>query len=244
MRTMKTVLLAGLLLFLAPPVLRAQTPNISEAPKVIQELAASIQGKRSDGVRAAIIERLGSAQREIGSGYRIEEWDVPEGVLTFHPATGPTFLDLKTKKYFRLPRTSNPAASNILKSYEMFTLPDPTNHGNQFWLGNLKFESNSTYRFIDSGQNLNQRAAQAENFFMLHPAGTVEVRYVAPITRDTVLESVGEGATIARLVFRSADHKHTATFSITSSERARRLVFAADKPLSFYMDTSWKNFWR
>jgi hypothetical protein len=227
--------------------LRAQAPNIAEAPKAIRELSASIQGKSSDEVRAAIIERFGTAQRDIGSGYRIEQWDTSDGVLTFHPTMGPIFRNPKTEKYFRLLRTTNLAASNILRSYEMTTLPDPTNHGTRFWLGNVKFGTNATYQFTDSGQNLKQRAAQTENFFMLHPAGTVEVRYLAPTTPDTLLESVAEGTTIAHLVFSSSDHKHKATFSITCSEQARHLVFRADKadkPLSFYMDTSWKNFWR
>ena len=243
-RTVKTSLLAVLLLLMALPVTRAQAPDISNAPKAMQELSASIQGKRSDEVRAAIIERLGPAQRNVGSGYRIEQWDTADGVLTFHPATGPTFSDPKTKTCFRLLRTSNPAAANILQSYEMMTLPDPANHGTQCWLGNIKFGRNATYQFTDSGQFPKQRAAQTENFFMLHPNGTVEVRYVAPITPVTLLESVAEGATIAHLVFGSADHKHQATFSITSSERARNLVFGSDKPLTFYMDTSWRSFWR
>lgn len=79
---------------------------------------------------------------------------------------------------------------------------------------------------------------------MLHPAGTVEVRYVHPVAAETLLESVVEGTTIAHLVFTSKDSKHHATFSITSSERSRRLVFGADKPISFYMDSGWRNFWR
>jgi hypothetical protein len=241
---MKTPLFVVLLLLSALSVTKAQAPDISKAPKAIQELAASIQGKSSDEVRTVIIERFGPAQRDVGSGVRIEQWDIAGGVLTFHPGTGPFFSDAKTRTYIRLLRTNNPAGANILASYEMTTLPDPANHGTRFWLGNLKFGPNATYRFTDSGQHPKQRAAQTDNFFLLHPAGTVEVRYVAPITPDTLLESVAEGATVAHLVFNSSDHKHQAAFSITSSERERRLVFGADKPLPFCMDTSWKNFWR
>lgn len=121
---MKTTLLSVLLLLMALVVAKAQAPKISDAPEAIQELSASIQGKRSDEVRAAIIERLGPPQRNIGSGFRIEQWDTSGGVLTLHPATGPTFSETKTKTLFRLLRTSNPAAANILDSYEMMTLPD------------------------------------------------------------------------------------------------------------------------
>lgn len=234
---MKSILVAVLLLL-------CSAADAGELPKAIQELAASIQGKSREAVRAAIIERFGATQRNVGSGVRIEEWSLPEGVLRFHPGIGPTFLDSRTHRHFWLLRTSNPAASNILQSYEMVTLADPTNHGSQYWLGDIGFGSDSTYRFIDSGQHLDHRAAQTENFFILHPSGTVEVRYVGSTTADTPLESVKEGDVVAHLVFTSDDHEHTATFFITSSERKRRLIFGADKPLSFYMDTGWQNYWR
>jgi hypothetical protein len=222
--------------------MRASPADITDAPKPIQELASKIQGKSPAEIRAVIIGSSGPPQRNVGSGLRIEQWDRSDGVLTFHPWTGPTFFDKKAQKFFRLLQTHNPAGSNILDGYEMMTLPDP--NGSCLWLGNVKFGPKSAYKFVDSRQFRDQRAAQTGNFFMLHPSGSVEVRYVAPVTRGTLLESVAEGATVAQLVFTSADHKHQATFSITSSERERRLVFGADKPLSFQMDTSWKNFWR
>ena len=68
--------------------------------------------------------------------------------------------------------------------------------------------------------------------------------YRPPVTPDTLLESLAEGTTVADLVFTSADGKHQATFSITSSERSRSLDFSADKPLAFVLDTSWKSFWK
>jgi hypothetical protein len=241
---MKPALVASLLLCLALPAIKAQPANVSELPQAIQELAARIQGKSPAEVHAAIIKRFGAAQRNVGSGIRIELWHLPEGELTFHPGVGPTFSNSTTKQRFWLLRTTNPVASNVLQSYEMLTLADPANHGSQFWLGNLEFGSNSTYRFIDSGQNLDHRAAQTENFFLRHPSGIVEVRYVGSNTPDTELESVAEGTTVAHLVFTSSDHKHTATFFITSSERERRLVFGADEPLSFHMATGWQSYWR
>ena len=62
-------------------------------------------------VRAAIIQRFGNAPRNVGSGVRIEVWQLPEGSLRFHPDVGPTFLDSKTKRQFWLLRTSNSVAS-------------------------------------------------------------------------------------------------------------------------------------
>jgi len=238
---MKRALVATFLLCFALPASQAQTSGISEAPAAIQELAASIQGKYPEEVHAAIVARFGAAKRDVGSGVRIEEWQVAGGLLEFHPNVGPTFLDAKTGQRFWLLRTSNPAAANILQSYEMVTLADPANHGSQFWLGNLTFGPESTYRFIDSGANLEHRAAQIDNFFMLHPDGTVEVRYVGSTKADTLLESLAEGSTVARLVFTSG--AHSATFSVTSSARERRLAFKADEPLSFELHTGWKKYW-
>ena len=241
---MRTASLATVLILAAHAISLAQAPAISDAPKAVQDLAAEIRGKSSDETRTAIIARLGPAKRNVGSGFRIEQWDLPEGVLTFHPGTGPTFAERKTKKTFHLIQTKNPAGANLLSGYEMTTVPDPKNHGNCFWIGNLKFGPGKAYRFVDSGQNTTFRDAQGQNFFMQHPAGTVEVRYVAPTAADTLLESLAEGATVAHLVFTSADKKGHATFSITSSERSRRLIFGDEKPLPFAMDTGWKNFWR
>ncbi len=148
-----------------------------------------------------------------------------------------SLIVLRDRLVFTFLRTSNPAAAYILQSDEMITLPEPADHGTQYWLGNIKFARDSTYQFVDSGQFPKQRAAQTENFFILHPTGTVEVRYVAPITPDSLLESVAEGATIAHLVFTAVDLRRQATFSIASSERARNLVFTSDKLLTLYMDT-------
>src|SRR6185503_10499349 len=113
--------------------------------------------------------------------------------------------------------------------FEMTTASDPKNHGNRFWIGNVSFGSNSTYRYEKQGEFefADKRVSQASNFFVLHPTGTVEVRYVAPITADSLLESLPEGATVANLVFTPADRGQPATFSIKSSEQNRRLVFSS-----------------
>ena len=218
--------------------------DIADAPKAIQELAAGIQGKSPAEVRAAIIARFGPAQRDIGSGLSIEQWDTSQGVLTLNAGMGPTFSDPKEKKLFRLLRTTNLVHANLLQSYDMATLHDPANNGMSYGLGTLRFDADMTYRFEDSGQHRDQRGAQAENFFLRHPEGKVAVRYAASISPDTLLEKVTEGAVIAYLTFTSADGKTQATFAVTSSGRVRRLRFWGDKALPFVLDAWWKNFWR
>ena len=244
MKHICTVAVLTFLPFVFASAARAQAPKISDAPQSIRELSSVIQGKRPDDARAEIIKRLGKPHRDVGSGVRIEQWDLPEGVLTFHPGTGPAFADAKAGKIIRLVQTSNPAGSNILTGYEMTTTPDPKNHGTRFWLGNLEFGRGASYRFTDSGQHSGKRDGQAGNFFMLHPAGTVEIRYDAPVTADTLLETLAGGTVVAHLIFTSADRAGRATFSIRSSERDRTLAFGADTPLPFAMNAGWKNHWR
>lgn len=123
----------------------------------------------------------------------------------------------------------------------MTTLPNSSR--TSFYLGYLEFGPNSTYQFRDSGQHHDQRSAQTENFFIRYPTGVVEVHYAASIVPSTLLESVPEGAIVATLVFKSADRKDQATFSITSSELGRRLDFRSDKPLTFNMNKSWESHW-
>jgi hypothetical protein len=236
--------LTAVLLILAAPTLAGMSEHPYCAPEAIQALAVKIQGKAPAEVRGEIIRRFGSNPRHIGSGIRIEAWQLPEGVLVFNPLVGPTFTDAKTKRQCWLIRTTNLAGTNIWQSYEMFTLPDASNHGNQFWLGNLDLSSDETYRFSDSDQFPDQRSNQAENFFMRRPRGKVHVQYEMPTSPDTPLESLEEGVVVARVIFTSSEDNETATFSIASSEQDRRLVFRADTPLSFSMAPGWQSYWQ
>jgi hypothetical protein len=241
---MTTATTLAYLLFASLGGVPAAVAPISDAPKAIQELAAAIQGKDSDTVHAEIIRRFGFADRDVGSGFRIEKWDLSGGVLTFHPMSGPTFVDAKTDKFFRLLRTTNLAGDNLLQRYSMMTLPDPQNNGSQYWLGSVEFGADGTYRFVDGRAFPEELAKQRDNFFVLYPAGKVVVRYAPPITAETRLETLPENSVVAHFDFTSDDGNHRATFSIKSSERFRTLAFTADQRLTFEMDTSWRNFWR
>lgn len=109
---------------------------------------------------------------------------------------------------------------------------------------NAREWADDSYKFIDSGQFPEHRQAQARNFFMLHPSGTVEVRYMAPVKHDTLLESMKDDSPIAQLVFTPSDEKQPTTFSIISSERLRSLQFKTEPPLSFILEASWLSFWK
>lgn len=205
----------------------------------IRELAKAIQGKEREKVWEIISERLGPPHRDVGSGVSIPQWDVFGGVFTYQDESGPVFVDHELGVYFQLLRTTNLVKENLLRGYEMMTLEDSYN--TQYWLGNIEFKADLSYEFTDSEFFPRLRAAQSQNYFMLHPAGKVAIRYADGIGPETKLENLPEPALIAHLTFTSVDGKAEATYQIISS--GRRLTFASDEPLSFDMDRSWNNFW-
>ena len=239
--TCRVIAAVLLLLLAAAPVMRAEEPSVGQAPQPMRELAAAIQGKSAGFIRGEIVRRFGQPQRDVGSGFRIEQWDVAGGVLTFHQTLGPTFADKKTGTTIHLLKSVNRAGANVIQSYEMTTLPDPANHGNRFWIGNLGFGPKNEYLFRDSEQNLNERGKPNGNFFLAHPRGSYRLSYAEGIGPDTPLESLAEGALVARIVFTSTAGGAQTEFSITSSGQGRRLSFTAASPPPFVMDTSWRD---
>ena len=176
-------------------------------------------------VRAAIISRLGPPQRNVGSGLRIEQWDIAGGALTFHPYRGPTFSDPKTKKTLYLLPTANPVQVNLLQTYDMTTLPDPTNHRTRFWIGTLKIGTDQTYQFVESFQHIHEPRLHTETFFLRHPMGKVAIRYANSISSGTLLETMPEAFPLARGVFQERHHMESfaALFEESLSRKEMRI---------------------
>jgi hypothetical protein len=206
----------------------------------IDALTSEIQGLEPAEVRAAIVRRFGSPARDIGSGLSIEQWDVAGGVLTFHPLTGPTFA--KDEVSTRLIRTTNPAGDCLVGSYEMTTLPDPANHGNCFWLGNVALNSEGRYRFT-GGPNGSPRPGQEDNYFMRHPEGTARVEYAAGVTPRTRLEDLADSTRVATVTF-ACDGGGSMSYMIVAHGSSMRLAFEGSEPLSFRMNKGWVSYWR
>jgi hypothetical protein len=227
---MVTLLAAGLLCLGSP---KPQTPNV-------ETLKAEIQGKKPDEVRALIIRRFGPPAREVGSGFQIEQWDVDGGVLTFHPLTGPTFS--KGGVQTRLIRTTNRAELCLFGSYEMTTLPEGPN-GMEYWLGDVSLATDSRYRFTDSGNNLDHRDGQRDNFFMLHPHGSAQVNYASGVSPKTRLEDLPDGSLVATVRFTAPDRRSSAVYRIVAYRTSMSLVFEGEA-LPFRMEKEWVNYWR
>jgi hypothetical protein len=204
----------------------------------LDALRAEIQGKQPDEVRTLIIRRFGPPARTVGSGFRIEQWDVEGGVLTFHPASGPSFD--KGREGTWLMHTNNPVGLCLFGGYQMLNKPEAPD-GMQYYLGDLSMTWDSTYIFLDSKAFPERR--QTNSFFTLHPTGRVEIKYAPRITGDTRLEDVPDGSLVATLTFVAAQSQSTKVYRIVADHTERRLRFAGED-LPFEMDKSWVNFWR
>jgi hypothetical protein len=226
----------------SPPDAAEARGGSAQLPPPVQQLKELLQGKSPDEIRKLMIERFGSAPRDVGSGVRIEQWDVADGVLTFHSACGPTFTP-KGQSTIHLLATHNPVRKNILGSYEMVSVAADDPSSTRRWLGNLHIEPDLSYCYKDSGRFPVENAHQAANFFTLHPVGTVEIQYGRGITDETLIETLPTGSVIAWLHFRAVDGNSQQSFTITTHEPARRLVFGASTPLAFEMDKAWESSW-
>ncbi len=86
--------------------------HLNEAPKAIQNLARSIQGKNHAQIRSIFIQRFGPSQHK-GSGLDIEFWDVEEGSLVV--AVGMNIAAHPPRRSVRaeLPHTAPPSDTSV-----------------------------------------------------------------------------------------------------------------------------------
>jgi len=203
-------------------------------------LEAEIQGKQPDEVRDLIIRRLGPPPRILGSGFRIEAWDVDGGVLIFHPASGPSFE--KDGKLAWLMHTVNPAGLCLYGHYEMRAKPEPPD-GLEYYLGDLYVAWDSSYVFAFNPARIEGRKSQADNFFVLHPRGRIEMKYASGVTAESRLEDVPDRTLVATLTFVAEHFRSAKVYQILADHTGRMLRFAGE-PMPFEMDKGWVNYWR
>ena len=217
--------------------------------QVVEALKEKIQGRKEpQEIFKAIVSLLGEPDRDIGSGLWIPQWDMPGGVLTFHPFTGPIFQD-ETGKVTWLLNTTNELGANIVGNYEMTTVPDLDNYGNSYWLGNLELRTDGTYEYTDSNVNLEHRQHQQDNFFIKNPKGTYAIAYLAGLTGMTLLEDLESNTYVATLEFRAERKQGEAnsgeSFLVWIDTETRVLYLSAtvSKIETYRLEKSWDNFW-
>lgn len=219
---------------------------VSQLPPQIQEAKELLKGKPRGEIRQIMIERFGRAQRFDyirETRIPIDQWDIAGGKLAFNPLFGPSFTPEGQERIW-LCKTHNPVITNLLGSYEMdnrLATADGTER--HCWLGTLEIKADLSYAYKDSGQFPEQSARQTSNFFYLHPTGKVEIKYVAGITNETLLEELASKSVVAWLHFQSGDGRARQTFTITIIAPSRQLVFGASEPLSFNMQKYWESDW-
>lgn len=208
----------------------------------VTRLTAALRGvKDADGARAVLVQLLGEPNRVVGSGLRIEKWDLPGGEVTLHPMRGPTFT-LPEGRMIWLLETRNPLRESLLGSYEMTTRPDMENQGTVYWLGILDLREDGTYLFQDSGANLDHREDQENNFFLVNPAGKFEVVYATGLAADTLLESIATERAVAEVSF-SSGSEGPIEFYLVSDPEGRTLQLASSYKMPSELDGSWKHWW-
>lgn len=215
----------------------------SARARVVERVAGDLKRVRTwEEARDIIEAQFGEADRDIGSGFGIEQWDLDDGVLTLHQACGPTFAPASGGAIW-LVETCNPLEENLLGGYEMMTVPESRPNGGYCWLGNVELRQDGTYRFIDSRSNLDRRAGQENNFFMLQPEGRFEIVYAAGLAPGTLLETLSEAVVVADVMFTSKGGGRTARYLIVGDPAARTLRFAANEEMEFQMYRGWDSYW-
>jgi hypothetical protein len=210
---------------------------LRDSPTSIQTLAKEIRDKSDDEIEAIVTKQFGVG-RDVGSGVRILQWDVENGVLTL--GRGLTVFRPTGGKVLWLTATSSKALQTVTNDrFEMTTLPSPQM---KYWLGDLELKTGSTYNFIDSREweSLQHRGKQKRNFFLKHQTGRFAIQFAPGCSPDTVLERLPDGTLLCNLTFFPADGSPEDTYDIVAYPSERRLKFSRNKAsLQFLMDKGW-----
>jgi hypothetical protein len=216
------------------PIEQTAAVAFKTLPASVQRLAEEIKGKTDDEIETAIIKRFGPG-RDVGSGVRIELWDIDSGVLSH--SRGLVRFQAKGRTVW-LTQTVNKARPTLTaETFEMYTLPEPQM---KYWIGNLSLNPAFGFKFIDSDESLDHRANQTHNFFMKHPVGRYTIQFAAGCSADTVLERLPDATFLCTLTFFPADGTPQTSHDIIAYPSERRLAFSTKKrPLVFLMDKGW-----
>lgn len=213
---------------------QAEDLALEKLPASLQSLAKEIQGKTGDDVARTISSRFGTG-RDVGSGVRIQLWQIDGGVLTY--SMGLVTFRAHGETVW-LTRTINKAMPTLMTgTFEMYTPPEPQM---KYWLGNVSFMPESLYKFVDSGQNLDHRAHQSANFLMKHPRGHFEVQFAPDCSPDTALEHLSDRTLLCTFTFLAEDGSAQKSYDIVAYPSKRRLAFSEKKrPSNFLMEKGW-----
>lgn len=206
-------------------------------PNAVQALAHDLKGLGFDETRALVLGRFGSPDRDVGSGEVIEQWDALDGTLTL---SGLGLVFTKAGASARLTQTTNLVGDCLMGTYEMTTIP--TDSLPSYWMGNVDVGNDGHYRYKESGTNLDRRAEQASNYFMLHPIGAVRVTYSEGVGPTTRVESLRVGQPVATLTLLANESATSRVVVVASAPETMQLVVESSEP-PFRMSKGWMSHW-
>ncbi|MCH7751574.1 MAG: hypothetical protein IH898_05400 [Planctomycetes bacterium] len=213
----------------------------SKFPKKVTELRSLLEGKTRDEAHKLTFELLGEPNRDVGSGFRIWQWDIDGGILTFHQGVGPVFSDAVGTTTWLI-ATNNEVESNLHGEFEMYSLQeqDPKKYGTSYWLGNITLSPTGNYEYRDSGQHREYKKRFPRHFFAGHFTGEFEIVYSGGIKATDALEVIPDETEICKITFQSGDSSET--FGIVTSRSGRRLHFESGGQV-FQMNRGWNEYW-
>ena len=219
----------------------ATVQSFTELPSEIAELQAALAGVNRAEAYEITRRRFGEPERDIGSGFRIEQWGVDGGTLTFHQAVGPTFRNASGTTTWLI-ATRNEVKANLHDSFEMYSLHehDPYKNGTGYWLGNIELHPTGKFEYRDSGQHREYKKDFPQHFFVDHLNGDFEIKYSEGVSAIDALEDIPDDKEICRITFRSGED--STTFGIVTSRSGRSLRFESEGQV-FRMNRGWSQYW-
>lgn len=204
-------------------------------PAGVQRLARELVGATPKHMVDICSRVLGKPNRDAGSGLTIWQWDFPEGVLSVtEQFPDPVFLLKSGRLIYLLPKQT-PFGNGLFSEHEM-DAPHPQVKGMFVYIGDLSLAAGGTFKFTDSGTNLDSRAGQKKNFFMEHPTGRFSVTYAKGIGPRTLLESITAKRVVATLAFVANGGKNKITYDLVCDPNVRRMWLRGQGLMPFKLE--------
>ncbi len=183
-----------------------------------------------------IVKMYGKANRFLGSGISIAQWDIDGGYVYSHPFFGVSYskkdYDISDSDAVYFINTENKVEENIIGTYRMTSLKNRVKPA-QYWYGYLELEEDGKYFFKDEIWEKEQ-IKQRNNFFHNNPKGTYTIEYLNNIKADSLLEEMEEGTMLARIKFVSGNKSEILYFSIKGR------TIESNEETSFQLYKHWK----
>lgn len=162
-------------------------------PPAMAALRAELADLPAARALTTLEARLGPPTRDEGSGVVLPVWERADGTVRYLVSSGVVFVDRGGRTHW-LTRTLTTARANLVRSFEVATLPDPANRGTTTFVGTLDVTADGgSLRYRYTAARPGPPALGDSFFFAAHPAGTMRLAWSAGVGDDTPLGRDGDG---------------------------------------------------